>query len=314
MSGNNENKLGYLKTGLMYIGLLLSVIATFLGTIHFFKGQLVMAIIITLVLALGMFFLLDQLILKKALILKNSGFNKRLSLTLKSLYVLLALPLSFFTVHGINVELNVKNQVKNQYGEVRGEINEMNTAYNKQSTELVKFIEIDLQNLMTTGNKAKLKSKYNLDEQTLRSAKETEIRLSKKSAIENELKNNYQKVSNEHESFISKAVENISKWNLFELHNSMAIVDSQVPMLKKKIEKLYQTESTKYEFSSTISLPSKKREFELTNPWKLLVENSAYSLLLIAVLQHLLMLAPLFLTNKNGGYPEDISDYGTEVK
>jgi hypothetical protein len=216
-------------------------------------------------------------------------------------------------VHGFNVELNVKNQVKNQYGEVRGEINEMNTAYNKQSTELVKFIEIDLQNLMTTGNKSKLKSKYNLDEQTLRSAKETEIRSSKKSAIENELKMNYQKINTEHEPFISKAVENVTKWNLFELHNSMAVVDSQVPILKKKIEALYKAECAKYEFSSTISLPSTKREFELANPWELLVKNSAYTLLLIILLQHFLLLAPIVISNPDKIYNEQEYDGGREV-
>ena len=94
MSEKSENKLGFLKIGLMYIGLLLSVVATFLGTIHFFKGQLVMALIITLVLTLGIYFLLDQLIRKRAELHKNSTYNRNLSILLYSLYLALALPLS----------------------------------------------------------------------------------------------------------------------------------------------------------------------------------------------------------------------------
>lgn len=302
MSEISENKLGFLKTGLMYIGLLLSVVATFLGTMHFFNGQLVMAIIITLVLTLGIYFLLDQLIRKREELRKNSAYNRNLSVFLYSLYIALALPLSYFTIHGFNVELNVKNQVKNQYGKVRGEMNEMNLAYSKQSAELVKFIEIDLQNLMTEGNKEKLLSKYNLDAATLKSAKETEVRSSKKSAIESGLKSSYQKASNEFEPRISKAVDNITKWNLFELHNSMDIVDTLMPTLKKKIEALYLVEATKYEDASTLTLPISKQEFELAKPMELLSKNGAYSLLLIVLLQHFLLLAPLFLTTSDRVY------------
>lgn len=302
MSETSGNKLGLLKTGLMYIGLLLSVVATFLGTMHFFNGQLVMAIIITLVLSLGIYFLLDQLIRKREELRKKSAYNRNLSVFLYSLYVALALPLSYFTIHGFNVELNVKNQVKNQYGKVRGELNEMNLAYSKQSAELVKFIEIDLQNLMTEGNKEKLLSKYNLDAATLKSAKETEVRSSKKSAIESELKSSYQKASNEFEPRILKAVDNITKWNLFELHNSIDIVDTLMPTMKKKIEALYLADATKYEYASTLALPISKQEFELSKPMELLSKNGAYSLLLIVLLQHFLLLAPLFLTTSDKVY------------
>ena len=301
MSGNNENKLGYLKTGLMYLGLLLSVIATFLGTIHFFKGQLVMAIIITLVLALGMFFLLDQLIRKKEELRKNSSYNRNLSLILYGLYVVLALPLSYFTVHGFNVELNVKNQVKNQYGEVRNELVRINDASNQQTNKLIDHVDINLQNLMATKNYSKLKSIYNLDKDVLK-GDEKQIRSSKKDGIKGDITSKYEIINKDHKTNIIKSLDNIASWNLFELHNSMAVVDSQVPVLKKKIEELYRTECTKYEFSSTISLPSSKREFELANPLELLARNSAYSLLLIALLQHFLLLAPLFLSSSDKVY------------
>lgn len=312
MSGNNENKLGYLKTGLMYLGLLLSVIATFLGTIHFFKGQLVMAIIITLVLALGMFFLLDQLIRKKEELRKNSSYNRNLSLILYSLYVVLALPLSYFTVHGFNVELNVKNQVKNQYGEVRNELVRINDASNQQTNKLIDHVDINLQNLMATKNYSKLKSIYNLDKDVLK-GDEKQIRSSKKDGIKGDITSKYEIINKDHKTTILKSLDNIASWNLFELHNSMAIVDSQVPVLKKKIEELYQTECTKYEFSSTISLPSSKREFELANPWELLAKNSSYSLLLIALLQHFLLLAPLVLTFKKKGYKSHKVEGGIEL-
>jgi hypothetical protein len=178
----------------------------------------------------------------------------------------------------------------------------MNLAYSKQSAELVKFIEIDLQNLMTEGNKEKLLSKYNLDAATLKSAKETEVRSSKKSAIESELKSSYQKASNEFEPRILKAVDNITKWNLFELHNSIDIVDTLMPTMKKKIEALYLADATKYEYASTLALPISKQEFELSKPMELLSKNGAYSLLLIVLLQHFLLLAPLFLTTSDKVY------------
>ena len=301
MSEKSENKLGFLKTGLMYIGLLLSVVATFLGTIHFFKGQLVMALIITLVLTLGIYFLLDQLIRKRAELHKNSIYNRNLSILLYSLYLALALPLSYFTIHGFNVELNVKNQVKNQYGNVRVELDQINDASTKQTNKLIEHVDINLQNFMANKNYAKLKTIYNLDKDVLK-GDEKQIRSSKKEGIRNDLNSKFEKINQEYKTSILKSLDNIAKWNLFELHNAMAVVDSQMPMLKNKIEALYQAETTKYEYTSTIALPSSKREFELSNPLQLLSQNGAYALLLIGLLQHFLLLAPLFLTTSDKVY------------
>jgi hypothetical protein len=301
MSEKSENKLGFLKTGLMYIGLLLSVVATFLGTIHFFKGQLVMALIITLVLILGIYFLLDQLIRKRAELHKNSTYNRNLSILLYSLYLALALPLSYFTIHGFNVELNVKNQVKNQYGNVRVELDQINDASTKQTNKLIEHVDINLQNFMANKNYSKLETIYNLDKDVLK-GDEKQIRSSKKEGIRNDLNSKFEKINQEYKTSILKSLENIAKWNLFELHNAMAVVDSQMPILKKKTEALYQAEATKYEYSSTITLPSSKREFELSNPLQLLSQNGAYALLLIGLLQHFLLLAPLFLTTSDKVY------------
>jgi hypothetical protein len=301
MSEKSENKLGFLKTGLMYIGLLLSVVATFLGTIHFFKGQLVMALIITLVLILGIYFLLDQLIRKRAELHKNSTYNRNLSILLYSLYLALALPLSYFTIHGFNVELNVKNHVKNQYGNVRVELDQINDASTKQTNKLIEHVDINLQNFMANKNYSKLKTIYNLDKDVLK-GDEKQIRSSKKEGIRNDLNSKFEKINQEYKTSILKSLDNIAKWNLFELHNAMAVVDSQMPILKKKIEALYQAEATKYEYTSTITLPSSKREFELSNPLQLLSQNGAYALLLIGLLQHFLLLAPLFLTTSDKVY------------
>ena len=93
----------------------------------------------------------------------------------------------------------------------------------------------------------------------------------------------------------------------------MAVVDSQVPVLKKKIAELYQVESAKYEYTSTLNLPASKREFELAKPLELLSKNSAYSLLLIALLQHFLLLAPLVLTFKTKGYKNHKVGGGIEL-
>ncbi len=301
MSEKSENKLGFLKIGLMYIGLLLSVVATFLGTIHFFKGQLVMALIITLVLTLGIYFLLDQLIRKRAELHKNSTYNRNLSLLLYSLYLALALPLSYFTIHGFNVELNVKNQVKNQYGNVRVELDQINDASTKQTNKLIEHVDINLQNFMANKNYSKLETIYNLDKDVLK-GDEKQIRSSKKEGIRSDLNSKFEKINQEYKTSILKSLENIAKWNLFELHNAMAVVDSQMPMLKNKIEALYLAEATKYEFTPTITLPSSKREFELSNPLQLLSQNGAYALLLIGLLQHFLLLAPLFLTTSDKVY------------
>ena len=194
MSEKSENKLGFLKTGLMYIGLLLSVVATFLGTIHFFKGQLVMALIITLVLTLGIYFLLDQLMRKRAELRKNSSYNKNLSILLYGLYTILALPLTYFSVHGINVELNAKNQVKNQYGNVTVELDQINDASTKQTNKIIEHVDINLQNFMANKNYSKLETIYNLDKDVLK-GDEKQIRSSKKEGIRSDLNSKFEKIN-----------------------------------------------------------------------------------------------------------------------
>ena len=232
---------------------------------------------------------------------KNSIYNRNLSILLYSLYLALALPLSYFTIHGFNVELNVKNQVKNQYGNVRVELDQINDASTKQTNKLIEHVDINLQNFMANKNYSKLKTIYNLDKDVLK-GDEKQIRSSKKEGIRNDLNSKFEKINQEYKTSILKSLDNIAKWNLFELHNAMAVVDSQMPMLKNKIEALYQAETTKYEYTSTIALPSSKREFELSNPLQLLSQNGAYALLLIGLLQHFLLLAPLFLTTSDKVY------------
>jgi hypothetical protein len=293
----------------MYLGLLLSVVSCFLGTIHFFKGQLVMSVIITLLLALGIFFLLDQLIRKKQELHKNSSYNRNLSLFLYGTYVVIALPLSYFTIHGFNVELNVKNQVKNQYGEVQNELVRINDAANQQTNKLIEHVDISLQNLLASKNYSKLQTIYNLDNDVLK-GDEKQIRSSKKEGIRGDIVSKYEKINKDYKTNVVKSLENIARWNLFELHNSMAVVDSQMPVLKKKIEELYQVELAKYEYTSSLTLAPSQRQFELSKPVELLTKNSAYSLILIALLQHFLLLAPLVLTFSSNRYKGSKSDGG----
>ena len=82
----SKDKLGFFKVGLMYIGLLLSVVAVFLGSLHYFKGEKIISTVITFVLILCCYFIIDQLIRKKEELRKNSSYNRRLSFLLYSLY------------------------------------------------------------------------------------------------------------------------------------------------------------------------------------------------------------------------------------
>lgn len=310
MIGKN---LSFLKTGLMYLGLLLSTIATFLGAIHFFKGPLVMSVITTLILILFIYFLLEQLIKKKEELRKKSSYNRNLSIFLYSLYLMIGMVMSYFSIHGLNVELNLKNQVKQQYGEVQNELNQISEACNAQTLKLITDIDISLQNLITLKKYNKLDSIYNLSEELLKGDK-MQIRERKTEGIMENIVQKYDVIIKRHKPEIINSLNNISNWNLLELHSSLMIVDSQLPILKKELEDFFHTETKKYEFTSTLTLAKSTRQFNFTKPIDLIIKNKAYSLLLIVLFQHFLLLAPLLLTYTPEKYnPKKISD-GIDIK
>ena len=301
MDKKNENKLGFLKTGLVYLGLLLSLLATFLGAIHFFEGQLVTSLIFTLVLLLGIYFLINQLIKKKEKLKKNSSLNRKISLFLYSLYFLLALPLSFFSIHGLNVELNAKPQVKNEYANVQVEFKGIEANFDEKLVELIKNSNINLSNYIARNDTAKLRKIYNINADLLKGDKDT-LRKRKTEDIKSDLKEDYRKLMSEFKPVIIKSLGNIERWNLFELNTSMKLVDSKVPVLKKKIEDLFNDVGNKYEYSEKLTFKSTQRVFDLTKPIELLSKNSSYGLLLIVLLQHFLLLSPVILSSSDRKY------------
>ena len=304
----SKDKLGFFKVGLMYIGLLLSVVAVFLGSLHYFKGEKIISTVITFVLILCCYFIIDQLVRKKEELRKNSSYNRRLSFLLYSLYFLIALPLSFFTIHGLNVELNAKKEIQNSYKTVATDLDIMTSDFNNYAEQMRSQIKIELQNLMASKkiskeNKDTLQIKYGINDELLASTPYNVITNNKTNDIFDKLIANQRKLNDEYSPLILASSQKIIKWNLFQLHQSILEVDSTTSELKNKTENLFNTDARKYSFPSKLLLKEIKRNFDFSKPLVMFEEYKAYLLLLLALLQHLLILAPLFLSfNKGGTY------------
>lgn len=305
-----KNNIGLLKQGLMYIGLLLSVVTCFLGTLHYFEGEKIMAIILTLLLTFCIYFLIVQLIRKKEELKKNSSLNKNLSFFLYFIYLVLALPLSFFSIHGLNVELNAKKEVKKSYSNVKIELDNKTSNFDTKLVELNDGIRYELQDLLSKGKYADMEKsvqdtlikKYNINEALINSTSHNIIRDEKLKDIKDDIKTSQKKIDDDHVKTILKNSAYIEKWNLFNLHQAMLQVDSNMRLLKQKTEKNFNSAAAKYSGKTKLELKDSKRENDLAKPLELLKKHNAYILILIAILQHCLLLASLLFTVKSVSY------------
>ena len=210
----SKDKLGFFKVGLMYIGLLLSVVAVFLGSLHYFKGEKIISTVITFVLILCCYFIIDQLVRKKEELRKNSSYNRRLSFLLYSLYFLIALPLSFFTIHGLNVELNAKKEIQNSYKTVATDLDIMTSDFNNYAEQMRSQIKIELQNLMASKkiskeNKDTLQTKYGINDELLASTPYDVITNNKTNDIFDKLIANQRKLNDEYSPLILASSQKI---------------------------------------------------------------------------------------------------------
>ena len=99
-----------MKNILQFLGLLLLLILSFLGANYLLNGEIIMAGGISVLLVVLMYFLVDFFIKRKSHISKSK--ISALSILLWFFFIVLSLPISFFSIHAFNVELNVKQDTK----------------------------------------------------------------------------------------------------------------------------------------------------------------------------------------------------------
>ena len=132
-----------MKSILQGIGIIFTLITSFLGNLYFLKGDIILSAFITSILIIIQYFLIEQFIKRKSEITKNKLATT--SILLWSLYILLSIPTSSALIHFLNVEINEKSQIQIISNKKISNLNNMVSYYDTRVNDYLATYVISLQ-------------------------------------------------------------------------------------------------------------------------------------------------------------------------
>ena len=120
-----------MKTILQGIGVVFTLLASFLGLMYILKGDVIFSSIVSLVLVVIEFFLIEKFIKSKEEITKNRFST--LSILLWSIYGIIAIPISVFLLHTLNVEIYAKPTIQSVANKKVEDLTKMVSTFNAAS-------------------------------------------------------------------------------------------------------------------------------------------------------------------------------------
>ena len=300
-----------MKYFLQGIGIIFTLIASFLGLMYTFKGDIMVSSLLSLVIIVIEYFLIEKFIQSKSEITKNR--LSTLSIILWSIYILLAIPISFFLLHALNVEINAKKEIQKVANQKIADLDNMVAAYQSAVDKNITTLSIDLKNKLTLYNvknkpsdiaSALQSSPYNiqneeLNDVDLNNVDETVNNFIKAKAtkanmvVEDTLKP-------ENTNFKARYGGVFDGWSRLHLNYAFYELDN---LLKKNKESLVS--------SFELNLPVATEKFDynyndeetyMNNPIELFNKYKPYYLIFVVLLFHLLILLPYFIEPVSGEY------------
>lgn len=112
------------------IGLLFTLMTSFLGMLYILKGDIIISALVALTLVTLFYFLIEFMMERKGVLTKRKV--SPLSLLLWSLFVILSIPLSYLLIHSLNVEINAKVETQKAFRQKLESLQDMTYEYDKQ--------------------------------------------------------------------------------------------------------------------------------------------------------------------------------------
>lgn len=106
-----------LKLVIQFIGLFFLLLLSFFGSNYMLDGDIFISASISIVLAVLMYFLVEELAKRKEEI-KKSRFST-VGIVLGLVYLILSIPTAILVVHALNVEINAKPEIQSYANEIR---------------------------------------------------------------------------------------------------------------------------------------------------------------------------------------------------
>jgi hypothetical protein len=304
-----------MKNILQGIGIVFTLIASFLGLMYTLKGDVLISSLVSLVIIVIEYFLIEKFIQSKSEITKNKFST--LSIVLWSVYTILAIPISVFLLHALNVEINAKSEIKNVANNKIQDLTNMSKSYRKNVDKNVSTLSLDLDNtirLYSRNSSSSLESKlidkpFNLSSAQLVSAQNGEIEAIVRSFVTaktKKLASVADTVEFNNANFINRYSGVFDGWSRLDINYAFYELDD---LLKKNYDLFIKNDSAQMSFASDrFKFEYKIEDTNMDKPLLLFNEYKPYYLILIVLLFHFLILLPYIIEETSGSYAPKSKD------
>ena len=304
-----------MKNILQGIGIVFTLIASFLGLMYTLKGDVLISSLVSLVIIVIEYFLIEKFIQSKSEITKNK-FSV-LSIVLWSVYALLAIPISIFLLHALNVEINAKSEIKNVANNKIQDLTNMSKSYRKNVDNNVRTLSLDLDNTIRFYSKTlnstletKLIDKpFNLSSAQLISAQNGDFEAIVRSFVTAKTKKLglvADTVEFNNANFINRYGGVFDGWSRLEINYAFYELDD---LLKKNYDLFINNDSSQMSFAKDrFKFDYKIEDTNMDKPVLLFNEYKPYYLIFIVLLFHFLILLPYIIEPTGGKYVSNPSE------
>lgn len=316
-----------MKTILQGIGVVFTLLASFLGLMYILKGDVIFSAVVSLVLVVIEFFLIEKFIKSKTEITKNKFST--LSILLWSFYGIIAIPISIFLMHTLTIEIYAKPNVQSVANKKIEDLTKMVSTFNAAKDASYNSFEVYLTNKLEryAGERnINVKSVYKdsllafISERQLDNLDESDVLTTVKSVRDAKQKKLLQEVNpvlQANTIFLQKYSNVFDKWAHFQITYAFYELDN---LLKKNKDILINSYKKHIVFPNAMVFDYNytQDETNLSNPIELFGIYKPYLLFIVVLFFHFLILLPYFLTDAGGTYPpgggkSDNSGGGTKI-
>lgn len=301
-----------MKNILQSIGIIFTLITSFLGLLYYLKGDILISGLISSIIVVILFFLIQQFMKNKSEIRKNRF--SILSIILWTIYVLLSIPISFFLVHSLNIEINAKNDIKKIADSKMKALDAMNAYYETKVQDYLSTLQIDLKRNLTLytnaplsidGNKAKIaliSAPFNISQNTLNNinkinyVSQANNLIKAKSLLFNKVLDT---LKIENQNFNAKYGATFENWSRLKLNYAFYQLDNILAGNYKKLKNAY-TQNTNLTTGFDFNYP--KETGLMNKPVELWQKYLPYYLIFVVLIFNVLLLLPYFLEPITGVY------------
>jgi hypothetical protein len=297
------------------LGLLLTLIGSFIGGIYMFNGEWLYAFPLSVFFVVALYYLVIFFCKEKEN-RRRKGYPK-IFYYLFGAYGLLAMILSFFVLHFFNVEINEKEEIQASAYRKIETLKGIYTSYDDQYQQFLVALETTMNYELTQlssdpsksiATKARLgQSPYNLDGsdvdrivnspdisqqiKTILASRSLEFNLHKKAVLS---KNSTIQVST-FEDYIKKQEKIISTWDRFSVASSLSELNGRITEDYDALN-VYLTGQTNNQYSISLNNGLDRDETLIAQPTTLASKHMGPASLLFLIFFNVLILLPYFLT------------------